>query len=743
MKNLTLILLLVLSELSVLCQAQSKAQDFNFGFENNSSGTELPNNWFIWGSGYNLRSDSLEKHSGKTSLLIEPKVDKSVNSFGCIAYSIPANYNAKKIELRAFMKLKNVVNGSIGLMLRIDGTSSILGFDNMQQKNIQGTSNWTEYSVKMSYPKDAKTIYIGALLSGDGQLWVDDFQVLIDGKDISQVKTTAQKEFLADKDTAFNNGSKISSINLTDSKTEDLLVLGKVWGFLKYYHPAIATGNYNWDNELFRILPKILNSKDQLERNSILSVWVDTYRKVKSGKTKINKEEVKINPDLAWINNSSLGETLTLQLTTIKNAKRTGNSFYIDLVKEVGNPEIKNERPYSKMKFPDTGFRLLCLYRYWNIIQYYYPYKYLIEENWSDVLKEFVPKFVNASNELEYKLAALALIARIHDSHANIWGYHEVLEKYHGVNYAPVIISFVENKAVVTGYYDNNLGENSGLKIGDVIETINNITVDEIIREKLPLTPASNYPTQLRDIASNLLRTNDSLLSISYKDKDNSFTKQIRCYGTDKINIYSRYEKKDTCFKLINSDISYIYPGTIKKDYIPKFMDDISKTKGLIIDMRCYPSEFIVFYLGWYLLPRSTSFVKFSKGSIISPGLFTMTDDLKVGGKNKDYYKGKVVIIVNEETQSQAEYTTMAFRIAPFAKVIGSTTAGADGNIAQFVLPGGIETWISGIGVYYPDGRETQRVGIIPDIEVKPTIKGIREGNDELLEKAIEIINEK
>ena len=50
---------------------------------------------------------------------------------------------------------------------------------------------------------------------------------------------------------------------------------------------------------------------------------------------------------------------------------------------------------------------------------------------------------------------------------------------------------------------------------------------------------------------------------------------------------------------------------------------------------------------------------------------------------------------------------------------------------------------ISGIGVYYPDGKETQRIGIIPDIEIKPTIKGIREGRDELLEKAISIINEK
>ena len=57
-------------------------------------------------------------------------------------------------------------------------------------------------------------------------------------------------------------------------------------------------------------------------------------------------------------------------------------------------------------------------------------------------------------------------------------------------------------------------------------------------------------------------------------------------------------------------------------------------------------------------------------------------------------------------------------------KVFGSTTAGADGNVSTIILPGKIRTMISGIGVYYPDGTETQRVGIVPDVEVKPTIKG-------------------
>ena len=99
-----------------------------------------------------------------------------------------------------------------------------------------------------------------------------------------------------------------------------------------------------------------------------------------------------------------------------------------------------------------------------------------------------------------------------------------------------------------------------------------------------------------------------------------------------------------------------------------------------------------------------------------------------------------MVILINEISQSQAEYTTMALRQAPRATVLGSTTAGADGNVSGLYLPGNIYTMISGIGVYYPDGTETQRVGIVPDIELKPTIRGIREGRDEILEKAIELI---
>jgi C-terminal processing protease CtpA/Prc len=108
-------------------------------------------------------------------------------------------------------------------------------------------------------------------------------------------------------------------------------------------------------------------------------------------------------------------------------------------------------------------------------------------------------------------------------------------------------------------------------------------------------------------------------------------------------------------------------------------------------------------------MPSSTPFVKFTNGNIENPGLFTFTDSLIAGRKNNDYYKGKVVILINEISQSSAEFHTMAYRVNPNATVIGSTTAGADGNVSQFYLPGGISTMISGIGVYYPNGKENAK----------------------------------
>lgn len=735
MKQEFLTITFIVFALKLSCQSTETISKFNFNFESLEYG--IPAGWNNYGgSNYTIDVDSITRKNGKYSATIEFKDGNP--DFKAWTFIIPDNYAGKEITLSGYIKTENVIDGYAGLWMRIDPS---IAFDNMNKNGVVGTTDWTKYEITLEMnPDKTKQIVLGGLLVGKGKMWIDNLSVLIDGKDIHHLTPIEKKVFPAENDNEFDQGSQIIIDTINKNQVENLKTLGLIWGFLKYYHPNIALGEYNWDYELFRIMPKVLTADSKSERDNLLINWIKRFGQFSHGEERTFKSaETKITPDLEWISNSAFTDELTTTLLNIKNANRPEEHYYIGLQPGVGNPEFKNENSYSSMIFPDVGYRLLALYRYWNIIQYYFPYKNLIEEDWKTVLDDFIPKFINAKDETEYTLVVLELIGRVHDTHANIWGGNPVLRNYFGTRRTSVKLSFIENKAVVTGFVDTKSGEETGLEAGDVILSINNKPVDELIKETLKYFPASNHPTQLRDIASHLLRTNDSIINIEILRNEIIYSKILNTYSTKDLNFNKI--STDTCFKLINKDIGYINHGTLKRQHLPEIWKNIQNTKGLIIDIRNYPSDFPIFDLSNYLMPMSTPFVKFTNGSIENPGLFTYTPTLNAGEDNRNYYKGKVTIIINEISQSSAEYHTMAYSVHPNAIIIGSTTAGADGNVSQFYLPGGISTMISGIGVYYPDGKETQRIGIVPDIECKPTIKGIQESRDELMEKALEIIN--
>lgn len=175
-------------------------------------------------------------------------------------------------------------------------------------------------------------------------------------------------------------------------------------------------------------------------------------------------------------------------------------------------------------------------------------------------------------------------------------------------------------------------------------------------------------------------------------------------------------------------------------------MKMLEHTKALIIDNRIYPSLDFRKLVMRDFLHSDLHFLMLTVPMNETAGLFyykrLSRDPYKsLGFRTKHTgYDGDIVILVNDHTQSAGEYITMALQIIPNTTVIGSQTAGADGNVSKISLPGNISTAISGLGVYYPDGTETQRVGVKIDRYVEPTIAGIKARKDELLEKALEMI---
>ncbi len=75
--------------------------------------------------------------------------------------------------------------------------------------------------------------------------------------------------------------------------------------------------------------------------------------------------------------------------------------------------------------------------------------------------------------------------------------------------YPSVELPFIERKPVVTAFYDEKLGNETGLEIGDIISVINNLPVEEIVKDRLKYSPASNYSTKSRDIQKIFSKSSD------------------------------------------------------------------------------------------------------------------------------------------------------------------------------------------------------------------------------------------
>jgi len=725
----------------IVCHAQDRSGLAEIlSFEAKSTGS-VPTGWAAYPSG-SVSLDDRIVHGGHWSARIERQPD-TANAFSGITKSLPMDFKGTAIELRGFVRTE-AVSDFVALWIREDGESNPgLAFDSLQMRpqKIKGTTDWTEYSVSVQVQPDARQLFIGFLLAGTGKAWVDDMSLLVDDKPIWDAPRVVRETTVLDTDHEFDAGSKIAVAELSTVQIENLATLGKVWGFLKYHHPQVTSGQRHWDYDLFRILPAVLAAPDHAAANAALARWVTALGKIAECQpcANLNETELHLRPEVAWINSEEqLGGDLSRMLQTIyRNRPADRKQFYVSLVPGIGNPAFQHELGYRAVKLPDPALQLLALFRFWNIIEYWSPNRDVMGENWNHVLVEFIPRVALAKTTEDYERELMALIAKVHDCHANLWSALQVRPPT-GSCQIPVTVRFIEDRAVVTGYADAAAGPATGLQAGDAIETLDGVPVPQLVQKWKPYYADSNEATVLRDMGRTLTRgeCGDSKLSVRRGDRTLEFTaKRLPGAATSGSGLATHDLPGDT-FRRLSDDVAYLKLSSVKVADAVQYVDGAASTKGLIIDIRNYPSEFMVFALGSLLMDKETPFVRFTGGDLSNPGAFHFGAPLSIA-PGKPHYSGKIVILVDDATQSSAEYTSMAFRAAPNAFVIGSTTAGADGNVSQIALPGGQSTMISGIGVFYPDKRPTQRVGIVPDLVVRPTIAAIRAGRDEVLEAAI------
>jgi C-terminal processing protease CtpA/Prc len=406
----------------------------------------------------------------------------------------------------------------------------------------------------------------------------------------------------------------------------------------------------------------------------------------------------------------------------------------------IGSP--LRDRSYGDMKFPALEYRLLAMFRIWNVINYFFPYKHLMDKSWDDVLNEYIPKFLDARDSKEYAIAVAEMLTNVHDSH--VVAYGPAIYEAFGDTFTPIKVMVVEGEPVITGFIDEVAAKAAGARIGDVIVKVDGEEASKVLSRSEHYVTASTPQRRLYDACTRfLLGPDNTTATLLVRDKEGQ-TREVKLPRRQ--SFFRRTpERSGDIMRLLLGNIGYADLDRLTMSMVNEMFERFKDTKAIIFDMRGYPNGTFQ-SIARRLTEKAAAAALFERptvGQDSFPGMNAVQafyQKIPPPEPGKFVYKGKTVMLIDERSISQAEHMGLFLRAANGTTFIGSATAGANGDITGFSIPGGIAITFTGQSVKWPDGKQLQRVGLVPDITVKPTIAGMGQGRDEVLDRAIKFI---
>ena len=498
--------------------------------------------------------------------------------------------------------------------------------------------------------------------------------------------------------------------------------------------------------------------------------WHEFVYKIENGFPRmaemILREEEGLRPmaDLSWISYSNLGPLAEemLRIKGIRTVGRRAAPVHIDFY--TGIPDFSNQQRHPSVSMRLPGNRLHGLFRLWNAMKYYFPHMDVLDTNWNDLLPVFVQKMLEGEDRLDYELTLAALAHHLRDAQMYLDEAHFFRQKF-GRYYVQIQLASVEGQIIIYDTFDN-LGVSS-LARGDVIIGVNGRDIDEVVSDMRKFFSYPNEEKMLPYLARpgrgymisfgfltrppyfggpphilmnmgipHILTTYEPFMYIDVLRGRIGMTYRVSTtWGTLMVRLYN-YESH----VLLDGNIGLINPG-VRGD-VHYIMESFADTYGIIIDLRQQPHFGFASAILQYLLEEPVTYMYLTKPSHFNPGKRIAVPQTHQIPQNPYgfIYDRPVVLLIDLRTLGATERVAMSLLAAPNVTVIGPYSMGSGGKEAMLPLPGGIDMFFTGLGVYTPAGGQTFRVGLTPDIRVDRTIQGIMEGRDEIMEAALRFI---
>lgn len=544
-----------------------------------------------------------------------------------------------------------------------------------------------------------------------------------------------------------SSGFSMTSDDLSDPRVPgNLETLCRVWGYAKYHHPVFCDTlcRVDVDSALFALLPKVVHA-DRDTRNRHLLDWVRSLGDYTPNRVDYEQSlaplELVSTVDLAWTRDTILlGCDLSHLLQDLRYAER-GENYYLRMGTMENGPgyhylSLRNEKSYPTPQM-DSGLNLLTLFRLWNVIEYYAPNRSLTLHPWDEVLSTYIRLVGAETDPVRFSRLYMRLIRELNDGHAVA-----PVEMLFGQRMLPVWPLQAEGRLFV-GYSGD-----SALKRGDEVVAIDGEPISERLELLREYASRSNEASLRQALRYYGLCTRRDTAEVVRRRAGVCDTLRVATVPYGSVSpLYDPAQLEQPPFRLLADSVGYIYAGTFSREHLAQVVQTLPRTRALIIDLRTYPLKVdgaLIALIGQSLRTESVVVRQALYQTLALPGLFyrqeqwLFEDFGEVAARCTEPYKGRVILLVDEMTQSNPEFQAMAFQSCPQTLTIGSPTSGANGSIVWIPLPGQM-TSFSGIGALYPDGTQPQTVGVRLDIEVLPTAEGLQAGRDEVLERALEL----
>jgi C-terminal processing protease CtpA/Prc len=603
--------------------------------------------------------------------------------FGLMTQEINAKpFRGKELKLRAAVK---VAEGQGQMWLRVDRPWSVVGFfDNMDDRPIK-SNEWKYYEISGPAPDDAEMVYFGCFLPGAGQLWVDDYQLFVKEAGTWKPVPIRNPDFEGDTDGSPPKEWHTPSPGYSYRVTADTAAKGKK-----------STG-IKGDEKILAVAQPLFDRKPGF--GEYIS------KEIGSGLSCLMPIALYGTDDYTFPKSSPAA------LSRLKTA-------------------IEKEVP-RELSADDLYVRLADIVIAWNIFQHFYPYFDVTGTDWNASLTEALVSAANDKTRQDFLKTLRKLIADLKDGHGNVSLEGETDSLYT----PPIQWDWIEGKLVITGIFAKSL---KGIRIGDVVVEIDGIKAQDAIKNEARYIPAATEGwLQYRTLNELLTGPRDSQVKLKI-ERDGEFH-DITLQRSVDLKKYYKNIKSKLYYKKIAGDIYYLNLKRMSMDDIDRLMPELEKAGVIICDLRGYPNGND--QLICHLLKENDEDLWMWVPQIIYPDYKNVT--YKGFGWHmrplKPHLTAKIVFIIDGKAISYAESFMGYIEHYKLATIVGQPTAGTNGNVNTFTLPGGYSVYWTGMRVVKHDGSRHHGVGIIPHVRVERTIRGVKEGRDEFLEKALEI----